>query len=82
MRTSGEKGIDSFTPYMSRSIWRAYNYLSNERAAPNQNTTHAIQNAKREISEAIELINTFFEKDWAKYQENVEAVEDKTSEDK
>ncbi|MEO0778527.1 MAG: hypothetical protein AAF146_18315 [Bacteroidota bacterium] len=69
------KGIDSVTPTLNRSLYRASSFLYDAPGEPGQNAQHAVALARDGVEEVLAQINRFFATDWEAYQEAVEAVE-------
>jgi len=69
------KGINREYPALMYDIWDAGSFLDSADGSPNANANFAIATAKKKAKVVVDKINAFFEKDWAEYQREVEALE-------
>ena len=74
MQPKDAKGINRSPKALSEALGNAQEYLESSKGTPNQNTMYAVAKAKDQTKDVLEKVNTFFEKDWAKYRQKVEAA--------
>jgi hypothetical protein len=48
--------------------------INSSRTKPQANAMVAYNEAKKAVEKVVDTVNKFFEKDWTKYQQKVEAV--------
>ena len=68
------KGIVRTAGVLSDALQRAQFMLGSSQGKPQGNALTAVAKAKKQATEVIDKVNTFFENDWKKYQEQVEMV--------
>jgi hypothetical protein len=69
-----QKGISRTEDNFSTTIFRASSYIGTGDGAPGQSATIAINAARKELNSILERVNNFFSKDFAAYQQKVEAA--------
>ncbi len=75
MMPEGLKGIQRSSDNLVGAYYLASRYLSASDGAPNQAAQIMLNKAKEETAEVVGQVNAFFEEDFAKYREAVEAVQ-------
>ena len=75
MMPEGLKGIQRSSDNLVGAYYGASRYLSASDGAPNQAAQIMLNEAKEETAEVVGQVNAFFEEDFAKYREAVEAVQ-------
>ncbi len=68
------KGIQRNPNTLNGRLFAASRYIRASDGAPNQMAQFATKKAKAETARILNKVNTFFEKDWKDYQEQVEAA--------
>ena len=75
MTPSGLKGIQRSSDNVMGALFGVRRYLSDVEGEPSQMAKVTLEKARRETKAVLEKINAFFEKDFAEYQKEVEAVQ-------
>ncbi|MFN7118510.1 MAG: hypothetical protein ACK4TA_17060, partial [Saprospiraceae bacterium] len=70
-----QKGITRTSDNLSTRIFMASSYLNASDGAPTQSAKITIDAAKKELNDIVAQLNTFFSKDFAAYQQKVEAAQ-------
>jgi hypothetical protein len=74
MQPEGLKGIQRNPDNINGYLYRTGSYIQqSEGGQLSQSAQYTLQVAQEKVTEALELINTFFAQDWPRYQEKVEA---------
>ena len=68
------KGIVRNANSLMNAIYKAQGMLSSSQGKPKANAMIAFDDAQKRAAKVFEKVNKFFETDWAKYQQKVEAV--------
>jgi hypothetical protein len=74
MSAPDAKGIVRSGEAITNDIYKAMSMLNSSRTKPQANAMVAYNAAKRKVENVVDKVNTFFEKDWTKYQQKVETV--------
>ncbi len=69
-----QKGISRTDDNLTTTIFRTTSYLNASDGAPGQSAQITMAAAKKELNEVVNRINQFFTKDFATYQQKVEAA--------
>ena len=75
MTPSGLKGIQRSSDNVNGALRGVRRYLSDVEGEPSQMAKVTLEKARRETKAVLEKVNAFFEKDFAEYQKEVEAVQ-------
>lgn len=75
MTPSGLKGIQRSSDNVNGALFGVRRYLSDVEGEPSQMAKLTLEKARRETKAVLEKINAFFQKDFAGYQKEVEAVQ-------
>ena len=68
------KGIVRNANSLMDAIYKAQGMLSSSQGKPKANAMIAFDDAQKRAAQVFEKVNKFFETDWTKYQQKVEAV--------
>jgi hypothetical protein len=68
----GLQGIVRSPNILSGKVASINRYLYNNLSGPNQSHDYLLGYAEEETNKVLKRVNIFFEKDWEKYQSNVE----------
>ncbi len=74
MAARDAKGIVRTSDALMDDVFKAMQLLGTSPGKPQGNAMIAMTLAKKHVGEVLDKVNTFFEKDWKKYQDKVESV--------
>jgi hypothetical protein len=74
MEAPDAKGIVRSGDAITNDIFKAMSMINSSRTKPQANAMVAYNEAKKAVEKVVSQVNKFFETDWAKYQQKVEAV--------
>jgi photosystem II stability/assembly factor-like uncharacterized protein len=74
MAAPDAKGIVRSGDAITNDIFKAMSMINSSRSKPQANAMVAYNEAKKAVEKVVDKVNMFFEKDWTKYQQKVEAV--------
>lgn len=74
MDPDDQKGIVRSSENLNSSIFGVSRYLSAGDGAPNQAAQRMMEKAKMDLTDVLNKVNNFFSKDFAEYQQKVEAA--------
>ncbi len=67
------KGIIRSSSALMDAVFKAQFMLTSSRTKPQANALYAVEEAKKRLTNILNKVNPFFEKDWSAFQQKVEA---------